>query len=308
MHTIQAVADRTGLTPDVIRVWERRYQAVTPVRTVSNQRNYSDEDILRLALLKQLTDAGLRISNVAAMQTPELQDLLTREQDNYLIGTTPLPAQEKIHFRLEACYKAILEMEAAKLDVQLQAAVIELGTVGFLTRFVNPLLVQVGDQWRCGNLRTCQEHFSSAHLRSFLGRYMLEAHPATDGPRIIVATPPGHSHELGALMAALVASQSGWSVVYLGASVPVEELAYCADCKDARAVALSVSYPSDDPRLPTFMEQLREQLPASTPLIVGGASSRFYLNTLKHLGVSHLDDLGRFSTMLDEIRNERHPN
>lgn len=78
MHTIQSVAERTGLTPDVIRIWERRYQAVSH-RTAANQRLYSEDDVERLDLLKRVTDGGRRISAVANLSNTELRDMLAQQ-------------------------------------------------------------------------------------------------------------------------------------------------------------------------------------------------------------------------------------
>ena len=68
-HPIQIVARRTGLTPDVIRVWERRYEAVLPRRTSTNRRLYSDRDVERLQLLRRATLAGRRIGDVARLRS-----------------------------------------------------------------------------------------------------------------------------------------------------------------------------------------------------------------------------------------------
>lgn len=276
MHTIQAVADRTGLTPDVIRVWERRHQAISPQRTSSNQRNYNDDDIERLLLFRKLTDIGMRISNIARMTTPELQALLQKQE----VMPPPPPTAASVTTEQElqqAAIDTIHDMNTAQLEAVLQRGIVELGMIRFLTRFIAPLVIRVGEQWRDGSLRTSQEHFCSAHLRSFLGRFLLEANPADTGPVLVVATPPGHFHELGALMVAVVAAQSGWRPLFLGASVPAEELLFCARYKNARAVALSITYPSDDDKIPGLLVQLRRQLPPETALIAGGACLPDYL-------------------------------
>jgi MerR family transcriptional regulator, light-induced transcriptional regulator len=70
---VGAVARMTGLTPDTIRVWERRYQAVEPERSPSGSRLYRREDISRLALLKRLVDAGDRIGGLARLALRDLQ-------------------------------------------------------------------------------------------------------------------------------------------------------------------------------------------------------------------------------------------
>ncbi len=301
MHSIQSVAEKTGLTPDVIRIWERRYQAVAPDRTAANQRLYSDADIERLALLKRVTDGGRRISNVANLSDDELRRMAGQQ----LPANSTRPAvssHEDLHGRHEQALEAILELDPLALEHLLQRTLMDLGSVAFMTQFVAPLLVTVGERWRSGAVRTCQEHFTSAHLRSFLGRIMLSANTDPLGPRIVVATLPGQAHELGATMAAVTAAQSGWNVIYLGASVPVEEIAFTADCKDARAVAISLSYPLDDPRVPDLLTELRQQLPAACRLLVGGIASHRHLRVLEAIGALQADDLAQLSAQLDRLR------
>src|SRR5688572_23258058 len=69
------VVKRTGLSPHVIRIWERRYQAVSPARTDGGHRSYLEEDVLRLILLRQLTEAGHKISSIAKLTTAELEEI-----------------------------------------------------------------------------------------------------------------------------------------------------------------------------------------------------------------------------------------
>lgn len=314
MHSIQSVAEKTGLTPDVIRIWERRYQAVAPDRTASNQRLYSDTDVERLALLKRVTDGGRRISNVANLSDDELRRIAAqmppqpsplRALANTFINNASTDAANSIDDtrpRQEQALTAILELDTVALEHLLQRTLMDMGSVAFMTQFVAPLMVTVGERWRSGAVRTCQEHFTSAHLRSFLGRIMLSANTDPLGPRIVVATLPGQAHELGATMAAVTAAQSGWNVIYLGANVPVEEIAFTADCKDARAAAISLSYPLDDPRVPDLLTELRQQLPASCHLLVGGIASNRHLRVLESLGALQSDDLSQLSAQLDRLR------
>lgn len=303
MHTIQAVADRTGLTPDVIRVWERRYAAITPMRTPTNQRNYSDDDIERLSLFRKLTEQGLRISNIAALSTPELLVLWQKEMRNLAIVTPePTSIDAAAEATIEEGLVSITDMDSLHFESVLQRAVNAMGTVSFLTRFVTPLVEQVGDLWRAGTLRAAQEHFCSAYLQSFLGRMRVEANPTAAGPVIVVATPPGHLHDLGALMVAIVAAQGGWQPLYLGASMPAEELLFAVQRKSARALAVSMTYPPDDERIPGYISHLRQQLPGDVPLLLGGASMSVYAKKISLQNVYLPESLDAYHALLPALR------
>ncbi|HVK99201.1 MAG TPA: MerR family transcriptional regulator [Dongiaceae bacterium] len=300
MHSIQSVAERTGLSPDVIRIWERRYQAVAPDRTASNQRLYSDVEVERLTLLKQLTDNGRRISAVANLSNEELRQIAALEPARARLQA--MVSEVDSRALEEQALNAILQLDAVPFERLLERALVSMGSVGFMMRFAGPLLVTVGNLWRSGAMRTCQEHFASAHLRSFLGRYMLDTNTDPLGPRIVIATLPGQAHELGATMAAVVAAQSGWNVLYLGANVPIEEIAFAADCKDARAVAISLSYPLDDPRIPSLLRELRKKLPEATRLMVGGIGAAQHQVLLEELQALQAIELDQLSGHLDRLR------
>lgn len=315
-ETIQGAAEKSGLTADAIRVWERRYQAVVPERSASNQRIYSEADIGRLTLLKQLTESGRRISSLANLSTEALVSLLESGQvkpkassrrdanfaDSIRLDNSDSLSVRSVDSYLIRCLDAVMQLDARHLESELEEGLIGLGSVSFLTRLIEPLMQQVGDLWRNGEVRTCQEHFASAHIRSFLGRLMVDANTDPTGPRILVATPPGHLHEIGAAMAAVMAALSGWNVIYLGPNVPCEEILFAAECKAVKVVALSLTYPGDDASIPGFLKQLTRQLPEPISLLVGGASAADYRETLRLVNAEEIDALGDFAHRLDALR------
>jgi len=303
VHTIQSVSERTGLTPDVIRIWERRYQAVSPNRSAANQRLYSEADVERLALLKLMTDSGRRISAIAGLSDAQLKALADAQPA--AVHQRQRPMADAPGNLLTDAIDAVQQLDSMALNAVLERAMVALGSVGFMMQFAAPLLQTIGHLWRSGAVRTSQEHFGSAHLRSFLGRYILDANTDPHGPRIVIATLPGQAHELGATMAAVTAAQGGWNVIYLGPSVPVEEIAFCADCKDARAVGISISYPMDDPRVAPQLQELTPLLPADCQLIVGGAAAGHYQDALNAISAWRAEDLVELAAQLDRLRQRQ---
>lgn len=302
MHTIQSVAEKTGLTPDVIRIWERRYSVVSPQRTPSNQRLYSDNDIERLGLLKRVTEQGRRISSIACLSTNELKDIAATELESKIPIRPPADSNLDIEKTKSDAVSATIELDPIKLQRVLEHAFVSLGSVGFMMNFIAPLMDQVGNLWRSGSVRTCQEHFASAHVRSFLGRYIIEANTDSNGPSIVIATLPGQVHELGATMSSVVAAQAGWNVIYLGANVPVEEIIFCSDCKGAKAIGISLGYPQDDPSLPSMLEGLCSEVPANCRILVGGHGTERHSSLLAQFGALEIKNLEMLSNTLDSLR------
>ncbi len=79
-YRIGAVARLTGISPDTLRIWERRYDIVEPQRTPKGGRLYSQQDVTRLTMIKTLVDQGHAISTVASLSVEELNRRLNAAQ------------------------------------------------------------------------------------------------------------------------------------------------------------------------------------------------------------------------------------
>jgi len=293
---MKSVVKRTGLSAHVIRVWERRYRVVEPKRTSTNRRAYSAEDIERLQLLAQLTQAGQSIGFLAGLSTEQLQRLANETPPDR--GTGDKTGVDPV----DACVHAIERLDPAALEAQLADAETRFGVQGLLQRVVAPLAERIGERWRDGTLTAAHEHFASAVLRTVLGRAVRPFGGADNSPGIVVATPAGQLHELGALIAAALASNLGWRVIYLGASLPPAEIAAAARQHEARVIGLSLVYPADDSRLEDELTRLRDILPAETRIVVGGRAASAYASALTRIGATRVDAIDEFGRYLDALR------
>jgi MerR family transcriptional regulator, light-induced transcriptional regulator len=269
-YPVRLVAVRTGLTPHVLRAWERRYSVVTPTRSEGGQRLYSQLDIERLSLLRRLTDRGHSIGRIAALGLDELAKL---DQESASEPSPAGPATGATRDISSAALRSIQRNDAAELQSVLERAAVTLGVPDFLDGVVDPTLEAIGQGWSEHSISVAQEHLSTAVFRRVLGWLLRVYEVKADASRIIVATPPGELHELGALMAAVTAAAEGWAVTYLGPNLPLAELVNVARQTGARAVALSVVYVGSERPLLTSLREARAALPAQVPLLVGGAAA-----------------------------------
>lgn len=295
-YPVRLVVQRTGLSADVLRAWERRYGAVVPHRTAGGQRVYSEADIARLTVLARLVDSGHAIGQIARVSDAELQRIV--ERDARL--TAPLPvaaaavATESGDSLIAAALDATDRMDAEALERLLRAAALRLGADDMIEQVLAPLLFTIGSLWHQGVLRPAQEHVATAVIRRTLSWMMELAMPAPDAPCVVVGTPAGQHHEMGAMIAAAVIAGHGMRVLYLGADLPAQEIAAAALQSRARAVALSVVYPQDDPRLADEVLALRAAVPTAVGIIVGGAAAPAYAKAWRPADVTvarSLDDL-----------------
>ena len=301
-YPIGYVATRCGLTPHVIRAWEKRYGAVEPSRTATNRRLYSDTDIERLRLLKQITDAGNSISQVAGLNGEALYEAARREQ---LAPSDPGLADSKIKSDVDpqshysACLDAVINLDSRALDLALSKAAIALPEISLIENVLAPLTQKVGEMWSDGSLKIFGEHMAMSVIRSFLGDLLRSAQIPPQAPRMVVSTPVGQLHEFGALIVSAVAMTMGWSPTYLGPNLPAEEISAAVDQTAARLVALSIVHPVDDPRVDRELQKLSRYL--NVPLIVGGRAAKAYEHTLKKIKAVVIYDIGDLSRTLSSI-------
>lgn len=280
---IQRASQVSGVSPHVIRIWERRYNALNPSRTGTNRRMYCDEAVLRLKLLKTLTENGHRIGGVARLCTDELQMLVKELPAASKI--VPVASFESTGDIVEAAIVAAKKYDSDGLRGILLQARRQLGQRGMLHQVICPLIIQIGESWQHGTLRPSHEHIATAVIREMLLTPVPGSQLAPHAPELVVATPAGELHEMGALIVAASARDLGWHVTYLGPNLPVEEIAACAIARCAKAVALSVVYPAKCPVIEEKLRRIRELLPPFMGLIVGGRAAESYKDCLAELGI-----------------------
>jgi len=315
-HSIKAVSERTGLSPHVIRIWEKRYATIHPERSGGNQRLYREEDIERLLLLRRLTEAGHPIRTVAPLSLDELRLLSAMplrpasappetvagsKRTRRALERTP-PTIRSASELVDAAMTAIAAMQGGEFERILDEGVVSLGQIALLNQVICPLVHRIGDGWQAGTLKIAHEHLASAVIRTFLGNAArpYAVHPSA--PMLISTTPSGQVHEIGAALVAAAASNHGWRVTYLGPSLPAEEIASAALQSQSRAVALSIVHPADDPQLGFEFKRLRRLLPQGTALLVGGAAALAYRTSLESVGAILCNSLTEFADALDDLR------
>lgn len=306
-HTVRNVALRTGLTPHVIRVWEKRYGTVTPSRSSGNQRLYTEADVERLALLKRVTDHGHSISQVTALPTERLSALVSAVDRSTADSAPGSPRVRTEAGRssaglLEEAFTAVADMDAAGLERVLEQGALLLGQIGLLAQVVAPLVGRIGEAWREGRLKVVHEHIASAVVRTYLCQ---AARPHTlhpSAPVLLVTTPAGQVHELGAALVAAAATSHGWRVTYAAPSLPAEEIAAAALHHGVLAVALSLVHPEDDAMLPNELRRLRRLLPKAIHLLVGGRAAGAYRSVLAEIGAAEIATLEDLATALGQLR------
>jgi MerR family transcriptional regulator, light-induced transcriptional regulator len=313
-HTIRIASKRTGLSPHVIRIWERRYGVFASGRTESNRRLYSNDDLERLKLLGELTRHGHQIGMIAHLEVPKLRDMLRQESPTHSGNgngngngnghssggmlrspNEPITAEEYVG----RCIECVRKVDAQGLRMLLEQARLSLGYRATLKFVVAPMIGRVGEGWQEGDMRIAHEHLHTTVVREFLGTPAPGSALPASAPELVVSTPSGGAHELGAMLVSATARDLGWRVTYLGPSLPAEEISAVARARNAKAIAISLVYPSGDAEVRVELLRLRSLMPQVMVLILGGRAAESYRQALNGIpGVRWCHELDELEQLL----------
>lgn len=251
---IGELSRRSGVSPELLRAWERRYRLLRPMRSAGGLRLYSLDDLERVGAMQRHLARGLAAAEAAALATEQAESL----ED---VGTSLSDAKRELSAALADFDEARAQ---AVLDRLLAVSMVDTVVASVLM----PYLHELGERWETGEASVAEEHFASNVLRGRLlglargwGRGL--------GPRIVLACAPGEQHDLGLLAFGLALRARGWRIVYLGSDTPLSSVADAARGADAVFVVVSAV---SGKRFPAHDDELHE-LARTQRLCLGGAGA-----------------------------------
>ena len=293
-HRIHRVAKLTGLSKDVIRVWERRYGLVKPSRSSNRYREYSDEEVALLRFVKAQMEQGATIGGLAA----EGHDaLVTRMR----LATPVSEAEQKPHDRLlDELIGSLDPMDKAGFERRLNGAVAVIPFEEAVQRILLPLQRRIGELWHEGHLNIAVEHYVTKIIQQKLFSVMNQLPVNEFGPRILIACPEGETHEIGAQAVAYIAATKGCHVYYLGPNLPYSDLVNFCEKISPDLVLLSLTELKQEAATLHHVKQL-EQLATRWSVAVGGQGARAIEDRLRDTKVELLEDLAALHSRLMTI-------
>jgi len=283
-HRIHRVAKLTGLSKDVIRVWERRYGLVKPSRSSNRYREYSDEEVALLRFVKAQMEQGATIGSLAV----EGHDSLVAR----MRIATPISAEEqKPHERLlDDLIGSLDPLDKAGFERRLNGAVAVIPFEEAVQRILLPLQRRIGELWHQGRLNTAVEHYVTKIVQQKLFSVMNQLPVNEFGPRVLIACPEGEAHEIGAQAVAYIAATKGCHVYYLGPNLPSSDLVtFCEKIKPNLVLLSLTEIKPEDAALQQLKEL--EQLATRWSVAVGGQGARAIGDRLRDTKIELLDDL-----------------
>ena len=301
-YPIRAAANLTGLSIDTLRAWERRYQAVTPIRS-DRGRVYGAGEIRRLILLREAVGHGHAIGQVAGLEDSELEKLL--------LGPVPVAKTPEPYRAEQPASDALLPVVAAIESFDYATANFQLGRLAALfpvdrlvSEVVFPLMRLVGERWQHGSLSIAQEHMTSSILRNLLGGLVRLNTSSNQSQRILFATPSGELHEFGILASAMLAVANGFEVFYLGSSLPALEIVNAAERTSPRAVVVGIKASAPTQATIDELRILVAKLPKTAELWLGGSNVKATLASIGNERSFALEDFSELGEHLERLKRE----
>jgi methanogenic corrinoid protein MtbC1 len=270
LYNTKAVAQETGVPADTFRAWERRYGIPQPHRTDGGHRLYSERDIAIIRWLRDRTAEGMTISQAIALMS-NAGDSRLSWMDTAV--DTESHSWERLNHQLLAALIDFDEKRAEKIIGE-AFALYPLDDVFF--KLIQPVMIEVGEQWHQGKISVATEHFATQFIRRKLSS-ILNTYTITEGRGVIVVgCAPSEQHDLGTLLLAILLVRHGWQVIYLGSQVPLDDLIDTIQQLQPDMVCLSAS------TIETAMElidvgRVVSKLPPPSPMF-GFGGRAFNLN------------------------------
>jgi DNA-binding transcriptional MerR regulator len=241
-------ARRVGVSPELLRAWERRYGLLQPIRSEGGFRLYTGEDAERVARMKRALDEGLSAAEAARRALSQAR-----------------PAEGALDDARERLLSAARVYDEAAVHAVLDQALAGFALETVLRELILPVLREVGSEWERGTLEVSHEHFISNLVRErllALARFWGRG----GGPLAILACAPGEWHDIGLIAFGLVLRTHGWRILFLGADTPLATLRGAIDQTQPRLVVVSST---NSTVLESAANELR-RIARSAPLVLSG--------------------------------------
>ncbi|MGA2929466.1 MAG: MerR family transcriptional regulator [Solirubrobacteraceae bacterium] len=274
-------ARRVGVTPELLRAWEQRYELLQPVRSPGGFRLYTDQDAERVARMRHALNEGLSAAEAA-------RAALARGQ----------PSEGLLQDAAARLLTAIERYDEPTAHAVLDESLAAFGLEAVLGDVILPTLTQVGLGWQQGTLQISQEHFASNLIRGRL-LSLTRLWSRGGGPLALLACPPGEAHDISLLAFGLLLRSHGWRILFLGADTPITTLTQTATTTRPALTVLT----SFNPALLQAEKTALRRLAKITPLALTGPGATDTLCT--QLGVRRLDgDLVQAATEIAHTTND----
>ncbi len=270
VYSIKDLEKLSGIKAHTIRIWERRYSVIEPMRSDTNIRKYSDNDLKRILNISILNQNGFKISKIANLDNQQLKE---RVLDLCL-------DHSNTNVQIESLVVSMLELNESKFNSVLTTSIIKRGFENTVEEILFPFLDRIGVLWQAGTISPAQEHFISNLIRQkIIVAIDNEMTTEKNDKQITFFLGEGELHEMGILFYSLIARKEGYGVIYLGMSVPFNDLKAVNQIQKADAFFTSFVTPPSNVELDKLLIKYKKEFP-DTPFVISGLQVKSHLDII----------------------------
>ena len=281
-YSIKELEKLSGIKAHTIRIWEKRYRVISPQRTATNIRFYSDDDLKKIINMSLLNNNGVKISKIADLSSADLSKRVSELSE---VNTTA-----DVH--IDQLIVAMIDLEEETFEKVLGDIIARFGFERTITTIVYPFLEKIGILWQTGNISPAQEHFISNLIRQKI-IVAIDSLPlaSKSQTRALLFLPDQELHELGLLFFHYIVKKEGFRTYYLGQMVPYKDVVALCKSHSPAILITAITTTPDAPLVERYLNKLCNDHPTCTILVSG--------RPLKKMALKIPSNLHLFSTTLE---------
>ncbi len=273
-YSIKELEELSGIKAHTIRIWEKRYRIISPLRTATNIRYYSDDDLKKIITISLLNSHGVKISKIATLSPAELVKRVTALSET----------QQAPEVHIDRLVMAMVDLDEEIFESILNELIHRFGFEKTVLDMVYPFLEKIGLLWLTGNITPLQEHFITNLMRQKM-LVAIDALPLApkSSPRIILFLPDDELHELGLLFNYYIVKKAGFRAYYMGQRVPYQDVHWFCENHYPVAMITSITTSPAPGFVEPYLNKLCKEHPKVTVLAAGYNLKKIALKIPKNL-------------------------
>lgn len=295
-YSIKDLEQLSGIKAHTLRIWEQRYNLLTPKRTDTNIRFYDDQDLKLILNVALLNDNGVKISKIASMDSVEIREEVMK------LTERSLTHDDQIH-ALTIC---MIEMDEDRFDKILSTNIIKLGFEQTMMNIIYPFMSKIGVLWQTGAINPAQEHFISNLVRQKLIVAIDGQISKGGGKKFLLFLPEGELHETSMLFASYLIKNKGHKVIYLGQSTPYDDLLSVYNLHQPEYLLTVITTSPSSEYVQEYLNSLSKRFPNAHILVTGyqviGQDLVFPANVRL---LNYIRDIKEFLEELQQVEQEK---
>jgi len=273
-YSIKELEKLSGIKAHTIRIWEKRHHLVSPQRTQTNIRYYSDDDLKKIINVSVLNNNGVKISKIVGLSPDQINQQVAQLSDS----------KNSIEIYIDQLVLAMIDMEEEQFEKILASLTLKFGFEKTVIEIVYPFMEKIGILWLTNNITPAQEHFISHLIRQkmIVAIDSLPLPPKTS-KRAVLYLPENELHELGLLFYHYIAKREGFRTYYLGQTVPYKDLKYVVEYHKPDLIITSLTSGPSPHAMQAYLNRLSTDFPATRILISGYALKKAKVDPLPNI-------------------------